>query len=679
MKQLKRHTEKKISPELRAFALTLNFYSAAAYKYVRQVFNNCLPHPSTLRKWYAVINGSPGFTKESMNALEIKVAEMKLKNKILVCGMMMDEVSIKQGTHFNGTRNQGYISLGTGINDDTDALPLAKEALVIMLVAINSNWKIPIGYFLLNGLSGEEKANLIKTALTIVHDTGVLVKTLTFDGAASNISMATSLGAKLYPPDVKTYILHPITDEKIFIFLDPCHMLKLCRNTLGDWQTLYDKDGQEIKWDLFKQLVILQENAELHLATKIRSRHINFFKEKMKVKLAAQTLSESVAKALTYCSEQNFSNFQNTNATSEFCKKINDIFDILNTRNFLGKTQFKRPLYLNNELFLKSFISSSIEYLSSLQTKVYNKVSKSHNFIPIINSGRKTGFNGLIVCLRSLGELFDDVLKSNKLEFILTYKVSQDHIEMFFSAIRSRGGFCDNPTASQFEAAYKRLLIHNELVTSSQANCISQDTTVILSTTSASKKKNSNHLELTCVAGTAEDTNLYMDLKNSPYVSYLMDTTQYIGGAVTKTLLKLTKCSECLQVLSESSTAPTPLISIKNRGRLIKPSSDVTELCRIAENVFRTQQSVYTTSGATNIRETFIIKSFSKININKYFLKISNHIYNQDPINNHLIQLIRDIFKTYFNIRIHHFNSSRSQPKERIRSHFTKLVHFKNQ
>lgn len=50
MKQLKRHTEKKISPELMAFALTLNFYSAAAYKYLRQVFNSCLSHPSTLRK-----------------------------------------------------------------------------------------------------------------------------------------------------------------------------------------------------------------------------------------------------------------------------------------------------------------------------------------------------------------------------------------------------------------------------------------------------------------------------------------------------------------------------------------------------------------------------------------------------------------------------------------------------
>lgn len=55
----------------------------------------------------------------------------------------------------------------------------------------------------------------------------------------------------------------------------------------------------------------------------------------------------------------------------------------------------------------------------------------------------------------------------NQLEFILTYKISLDHLKMFFLVIRSCGGFCDNPTASQFEAAYKKLLIHNEIVTSS--------------------------------------------------------------------------------------------------------------------------------------------------------------------------------------------------------------------
>jgi len=60
----------------------------------------------------------------------------------------------------------------------------------------------------------------------------VLVKTLTFDGAASNISMAITSGAKLYLPDMKTFILHPITKKNFFIFLDPCHMLKLAETYL---------------------------------------------------------------------------------------------------------------------------------------------------------------------------------------------------------------------------------------------------------------------------------------------------------------------------------------------------------------------------------------------------------------------------------------------------------------
>lgn len=34
-------------------------------------------------------------------------------------------------------------------------------------------------------------------SLKILHETGVIVKTLTFDGAASNIAMAKSLGANL--------------------------------------------------------------------------------------------------------------------------------------------------------------------------------------------------------------------------------------------------------------------------------------------------------------------------------------------------------------------------------------------------------------------------------------------------------------------------------------------------
>lgn len=105
-------------------------------------------------------------------------------------------------------------------------------------------------------------------------------------------------------------------------------------------------------------------------------------------------------------------------------------------------------------------------------------------------------------------------------------------METFFSAIRSRGGFCDNPTVSQFEIEHKRLLIHNEIVTSSQANFISQDTTETLSTTSAFKKTNleSNCLDLVCAAGTDEDKTVskFLTLQSSPHTSYLMDVAQFI-------------------------------------------------------------------------------------------------------------------------------------------------------
>lgn len=127
----------------------LHFYSPAAYNYVRDAFNKNLPHPSTLRNWYSTVDGTPGFTSR------------------------------------------------------------AKEALVFMLVAINSNWKIPVAYFLVNVLNSQEKANLVCTVLSFVHDTGTCVKTLTFDGTAANMSMATNLGAQLSFPDLKPYFKHP--------------------------------------------------------------------------------------------------------------------------------------------------------------------------------------------------------------------------------------------------------------------------------------------------------------------------------------------------------------------------------------------------------------------------------------------------------------------------------------
>ena len=57
---------------------------------------------------------------------------------------------------------------------------------------------------------------------------------------------------------------------------------------------------------------------------------------------------------------------------------------------------------------------------------------------------------------------------------ILTYKFSLDHLELFFGAIWSSGRFNDNPTAEQFTAAYKRLLLRSS-IQGHNANCTKQD------------------------------------------------------------------------------------------------------------------------------------------------------------------------------------------------------------
>lgn len=183
----------KYVPRLRAFALTLHFYSPKAYNFVREEFNNSLPSISTIAKWYQTVNGEPGFTKEAFQVLEIKVEEVSHKGENVICNLVLDEMAIRK--KFTGTKTVGYINMGTDISSDN--LPHAKEALVLMLVCINSHWKIPIGYFLLDGLAASEKANLVNLALEYSNDVGVIVSSVTFDGTATNFSMVNLLGASL--------------------------------------------------------------------------------------------------------------------------------------------------------------------------------------------------------------------------------------------------------------------------------------------------------------------------------------------------------------------------------------------------------------------------------------------------------------------------------------------------
>nr|CAH7746620.1 unnamed protein product [Callosobruchus chinensis] len=263
-------------PALRSFALTLSFYSPRAYNFVRSTFNKSLPHLSTISKWYRSVDGSPGFHQEALLALKLKNEYALSQNKSVYCNLVLDEMYIRRQVQWTGSTFSGYIDIGSKI--DSDILPDAKEVLVFMLVCINGLWKIPVGYFFIDGLSGKEKAELATKCL-VFNESGVTVTSLTFDGAPVNFTMASHFGANFNDVEsMKTHFSHPVTGCDIFIILDPCHMIELVRSTFGSQKYLRDGAGNQIDWIFLVKLVDTQYAEGLHLGTKIKYRHIHWLK-----------------------------------------------------------------------------------------------------------------------------------------------------------------------------------------------------------------------------------------------------------------------------------------------------------------------------------------------------------------------------------------------------------------
>ena len=196
------------SPELRLFSLTLHYYSPRAYHYVRNKFGLCLPHAKTLYKWYKSVDGEPGFNNEAIRHIK------EYNNTVQDClfaTLIIDEMAIRKHIEFDGERFSGVVNVGKAFACNEENV--AKEALVFLLVGINKSWKIPVGYFLIDKLNGEQKCNLVQQCLRVVHETGVRVVCFTCDGAANNIAMAKALGCNFSNPNsLRTHFLHPITE-----------------------------------------------------------------------------------------------------------------------------------------------------------------------------------------------------------------------------------------------------------------------------------------------------------------------------------------------------------------------------------------------------------------------------------------------------------------------------------
>lgn len=104
----------------------------------------------------------------------------------------------------------------------------ASEALVFMVVSMKQKFKCPVGYFLVDKISAEVQAELLKSCIRKLNDIGMNILNITFDGAQANLKTVKILGCDLTANDPS----FEVDGKKINVSLDACHMVKLARNTL---------------------------------------------------------------------------------------------------------------------------------------------------------------------------------------------------------------------------------------------------------------------------------------------------------------------------------------------------------------------------------------------------------------------------------------------------------------
>lgn len=310
-------------------------------------------------------------------------------------GLIIDGMSIRSGICVDQKENslRGNVDYGNAAHlvDAPCGEKKAKEMLAFQIVSYSTKFKVPIAHFFINGATAIVQRKLIEEAIKKLYAVGVIVRSITCDGTTTNISTLEMLGCNFDLNDDKkpiTHFKHPCNNSNIYAIMDPCHMLKLCRNTL--FSKIIISPVGSVSFEYVRNLHNHQEEIGLKYANRLSSVHIGFHNKKMKVSLATQTISSGVADAIDFLRNSNNSNFKGSEATTHFLRIFDRLFDMMNSRSAYG-TGFKSPLTLRNKSHWLAVFNDSEKYIRLL--KIDNK--------PITQTRNRTFALGFIIDIHS--------------------------------------------------------------------------------------------------------------------------------------------------------------------------------------------------------------------------------------------------------------------------------------
>lgn len=157
-------------------------------------------------------------------------------------------------------------------------------------------------------------------------------------------------------------------------------------------------------------------------------------------------------------------------ATTDFIRIFDRIFDVLNSRSVYVKN-YKAPFTLSNFLYWNNILTNTEHFIKEL------KIDNS----PVLHYSQKMLALAFLINVKSIRNLALYLLNNqcHSLKYFLTYKISQDHLALYFCCLRSRGGWNDNPIVIQVLWAVRHLFYRNSIKPSINGNIVQSKISIL--------------------------------------------------------------------------------------------------------------------------------------------------------------------------------------------------------
>ena len=335
MKLLRNRSKKVIYTRFQKYLATnlMLGTSINGYKFLSTLLP--LPCSETVSRVIRQLNTKPGIATGDANKLRIKVHPREEKDKYVF--ILMDEMSLRKGLTYDKASDTliGFQDLGLERCDK-----LATSAFCVMAVGIVKKWKYPLGYFLTSStMQAADIMKVVRNSINVMEEQGFKVLGITSDQGSNMEKAFKLLGAS----ENKPYI--SIANNNYYVIRDPPHLLKSARNFLLSRPVNVPGFDVPANWSHIKQVYEEDLQRSHRLAHKLTENHVSNvrFGTKMKVSIAANVLSNSVAAAIDYMVASGALESACL-ATSTYAKKINDLFDCFNSISFFDHCPLRKPL-----------------------------------------------------------------------------------------------------------------------------------------------------------------------------------------------------------------------------------------------------------------------------------------------------------------------------------------------